>query len=110
MAFADGSSDFPKLARAPWLPKGLLNTGMVVSHKTHDWIFPEKPKETGENYKEPKRKGRERRQSCTVERFSDRDHLVTGEREGRKKPLECDGTTCRGCGKDGKSNEPDQDP
>ncbi|PKI59755.1 hypothetical protein CRG98_019858 [Punica granatum] len=37
---------------------------------------------------------------CTVERLSARDHPVTGESEDREKPLESDGTTRHGCGKE----------
>ncbi|PKI78369.1 hypothetical protein CRG98_001237 [Punica granatum] len=44
--------------------------------------------------------------SCAVERLSARDHLVTGESEGRGEPLECDGMTRRGRGKKWRAEDP----
>ncbi|PKI66322.1 hypothetical protein CRG98_013284 [Punica granatum] len=50
-------------------------------------------KKTGKNFKDPRREKGEKWQRCMVERLSARNHLVTGESEGREEPLESDGTT-----------------
>ncbi|PKI61778.1 hypothetical protein CRG98_017828 [Punica granatum] len=56
-------------------------------------IFLEDAKKIGKNWKNLRREKGVKRQWCTVERLSARDHLVMGECEGHEEFLESDGTT-----------------
>ncbi|PKI39665.1 hypothetical protein CRG98_039950, partial [Punica granatum] len=107
-----GSREKGELAR--WLKLGSLgrhgSLGSPRKCRTLLWwsdtrcmhgFFPETRSKTVRQQENSAKRKRKKGRSCSVARLLDRDHLVTGESEGRERPLEHVGTTRQSRGKVG---------
>ncbi|OWM84221.1 hypothetical protein CDL15_Pgr011606 [Punica granatum] len=100
MARSDGSGSLLQASTDSLAPLGSAGHDHDQLERDAHVDFPGKSKKTYEITRGPKKEKEREAWLCLVARLLDRDHLVTGECEGREKPLECVGTTHLSRGKE----------